>query len=447
MIKKFSFIKTLPAYALGVCLALSCNTVEPQFADPAPVREISFVPADSQQAGTKGIPVASDNIATLYADNVRIVAFRGRDEYIPSQTLLSPSGENPLWHTAERYFWPESGSLDFWAWAPAGLNAVFDDGHSSLSFSFSLPAPDPDSKQDAPGQQDIVLTRIIADRASYDGGVPLNFSHPLSSIVFRGGTLRDGIIRSITLRGVAGSGECVFDGNGFVWNVSDELLSYTQTFNAPVSASGTGQPITMAGSTNGERTFIMIPQVLGNSASMDIVFDDGSDVRTFSHSLAGSVWEAGTNYTYTISLSPENPEEITVEEDFDGYTKSNLSISNSSGYNIYIRAMIEANWVNADGDIVAPCDINREGTFVGFNISSTGGRWTRHTDGFYYYKKAIRPGRKTVNLFTSYIPGAAPVSGCHLEMTVSAQAVKYETNQRSAREAWGNDIPVTGAIE
>ena len=447
MIKKFSFIKTLPAYALGVCLALSCNTVEPQFADPAPVREIGFVPTESQLPGTKGIPVASDNIATLYADNVRIVAFRDRGEYIPSQRLLSPSGENPLWHTSERYFWPESGSLDFWAWAPAELNASFDEEHSILSFGYSLPVPDPDTKQDALQQQDIVLTRIIADRTSYDGGVPLDFSHPLSSIVFRAGTMRDGIIRSITLRGVAGSGECIFDGNGLTWSISGGLLDFTQTFNAPVSTSETGLPITMAGSTNGERTFLMIPQILGDSASLDFVFDDGSEVRTFSHSLAGSFWKAGTSYTYTISLTPESTTEISVEEDFDGYTKSNLSIGNSSGYNIYIRAMIEANWVNADGDIVAPCDINREGTFVGFNISSTGGRWTRHTDGFYYYKKAIRPGRNTVNLFTSYIPGPAPASGCHLEMTVSAQAVKYETNQRSAREAWGNDIPVAGSIE
>ena len=396
MIKKFSFIKTLPAYALGVCLALSCNTVEPQFADPAPVREIGFVPTESQLPGTKGIPVASDNIATLYADNVRIVAFRDRGEYIPSQRLLSPSGENPLWHTSERYFWPESGSLDFWAWAPAELNASFNEEHSILSFGYSLPVPDPDTKQDALQQQDIVLTRIIADRASYEGGVPLDF---------------------------------------------------TQTFNAPVSTSETGLPITMAGSTNGERTFLMIPQILGDSASLDFVFDDGREVRTFSHSLAGSVWKAGTSYTYTISLTPESTTEISVEEDFDGYTKSNLAISNSSDHNIYIRAMIEANWVNGDGDIITTCDINREGTFVGFNISSTGGRWTRHTDGFYYYKKAVRPGRKTANLFTSYIPGPAPVSGCHLEMTVSAQAVEYENNQRSARKAWGYDIPVTGAIE
>lgn len=447
MTKRFSIYKTLPAYALGVCLALSCNTVEPQFPGPVPVREIGFISTDSRQAGTKGIPIASDNIATLYTDNVRIVAFRGRSEYIPSQTLLSPSGDNPLWHTSERYFWPESGSLDFWAWAPVDLNAVFDEENSSLSFGFCLPVPDPDTKQDALGQQDIVLTRIIADRASYEGGVPLDFSHPLSSIVFRAGTVPDGIIRSITLRGVAGSGECTFDGNGFIWSISDGLLDFTQTFNAPVSASETGLPITMAGTTSGERTFIMIPQVLGDVASLDIVFDDGSEVRTFSHSLAGSVWEAGTSYTYTVSLSPESTTEISVEEDFDGYTKSNLSISNSSGNNVYIRAMIEANWVNADGDIVAPCDINREGTFVGFNISSTGGRWTRHKDGFYYYKKAIRPGRKTANLFNSYIPGPAPVSGCHLEMTVSAQAVEYETNQRLAREAWGNDIPVAGSIE
>lgn len=436
----------MAAYATGVCLAMACNTatLEPQ--SPVRYSEIGFDVIDGQAPLTKGIPAASDNIAALYADNVRVVAFRNGSEYIPSQLLHSPSDVNAFWHTAESYFWPENGSLDFWAWAPADLDADFDEGRSSLSFDFRLPSPDPLAKQDAVAQQDVVMTHISADRTAYGGGVPLNFSHPLASIVFRGGTMRDGIIRSISLRNVAGSGSCVFDGSGFVWSAGTDLLCFTQTFDAPVSASQTGEPITLAGAPDGERTFMMIPQVLGEKAVLDVVFDDGTETKTYSHSIAGSEWRAGTSHTYTISLSSETSDGIVVEELFASYTINRVSVRNSGKHSVYIRAMIEANWVNANGDIVAPCDIRDDGIILDFNIFS-GGRWALHTDGFYYYKKAVRPGRQTYELFTSYIPGTVPVRGSHLEMTVAAQAVEYDSNRKTVREAWGNDIPVTGSIE
>lgn len=451
MTKSYRIFKAVPAYALCVCLALACTAsdIEPQ--ETGPEHKISFAIYDSREPGTKGIPVSSDNLATLYADNIRVAAFRGNQEYIPAQPLRAPLGGNTFWHTAESYFWPESGSLDFWAWAPSSLGVNFSSDHTSLSFGFSLPAPDADTKQDALGQRDIVLTQITTDRSSYNGGVPLTFSHPLASIIFRGGTMRDGIIRSISLKGVAGSGECTFNGSDFIWNVAGGPLNFTQTFDAPVSASQTGQPITMAGPTSGERTFLMIPQTLREDAALEVVFDDGTDVHTYTHSLAGGVWKAGTRHTYTISLSPFNPsgdsEGITVEESFDGYTKTHVAISNSSDCNLYLRAMIEANWVDAGGNIVAPCDISGEGSIQGFNVLSNGGRWTLYSDGFYYYKKAIRPGRQSLDLFTAYTPGPAPLPGCHLEVTVAAQAVEHDVNQKVAKGAWGFNIPLAGSIE
>lgn len=437
----------MPAYVLCVCLALSCTAsdIEPQ--KTAPEHKIGFTIYDSRGMETKGIPVSTDNLAMVYADNVRVAAFRDNQAYIPSQLLLSPSVGNALWHTSESYFWPESGSLDFWAWAPASLNVTFSADRSGISFDFTLPAPDPDRKQDAITQQDIVLTQVTADHNSYDGGVPLTFSHPLASIVFRGGTMRDGIIRGISLKGVAGSGECIFDGSDFVWNVTGGPMDFTQTFNAPVSASQSGQPITMSGTTSGERTFLMVPQTLREDAALEVVFDDGTEVCTYTHSLAGGVWKAGTNHTYTISLSSEGSGGITVEESFDGYTKTHVAISNSSDFNLYLRAMIEANWVDAGGNIVAPCDISGEGSIQGFNVLSNGGRWTLYSDGFYYYKKAIRPGRQSFDLFTAYTPGPAPLPGCHLEVTVAAQAIEYDVNQKVAKDAWGHGIPLAGSIE
>ncbi len=448
MLKKSEIQKTMPAYALCVCLALSCNKMDVL---PALMPEnhsiIGFSVSSNEIPRTKGIPTSSENIAALYADNIRIVAFRGTEEYIPSQQLLSPSGENGRWHTSQSYFWPENGNLDFWAWAPADLNADFNGSCSALSFSYSLPISDADAKMDAVGQRDIVLTHIAAGRETYDGAVPLAFSHPLSSIVFRGGTMRDGIIRSISLHGVKGRGDCVFDGNGFTWNVTGEPVSCTQTFNVQVSASEADQAITMEGGAMGERTFVMIPQTLGDGAYVEVVFDDGVEPKTYSHSLAGGVWKAGTTHTYTISLPSESSEEIFVEEVFDGNTVSQLSVRNDSEYNVYLRVMVEANWVDADGCIAAPCDISSDGSIDGFNVFSTGGHWTLYSDGFYYYKKAVRPGRNTLELFTSYTPGPAPVDGSHLEITVAVQAVRYDVNQKGAKAAWGNGIPITGAIE
>ena len=444
MNRKLKIFKTLPAHALCVCLALSCNPagLPPQNSDAS--CGIGFTVADSQ-AGytgtdgstpqTKGMPVTSDNIATLYADNACIVAFRGADEYIPQQPLLSPSVENGRWHTAQNYFWPESGSLDFWAWAPADIEAAFSEDRSALSFSYALPAPDTDAMQDATAQHDIVMAHTTAGRVSYDGGVPLVFGHPLASVGFRCGTLRSGTIRTISLCNVAGGGVCVFDGENFDWKVSGSTATFTQHFDDSSGDEGGSQP------------FFMIPQTLGGDAMLEVVFDDGADITTYSHSLAGGVWKAGTSHIYAISIPEGTSDEIFVEEIFDGYTKTNVSVCNNSSHNVFLRAMIVANWVDDDGCIVAPCDISREGTVRGFNVSSNGGRWTLYSDGYYYYKKALRPGTSTANLFTSYTPGPAPVSGSHLEITIATQAVEYDVNQRLARAAWGHNIPITGAIE
>ncbi|MBQ0006333.1 MAG: hypothetical protein KBS57_02890, partial [Alistipes sp.] len=159
MMKKSGIQKTMPAYVLCVCLALSCNKMDvPPALMPESHNIIGFSVSGGEMPRTKGIPTSSENIAMLYDDNVRIIAFRGTEEYIPSQLLLSPSGENGGWHTSQSYFWPESGNLDFWAWAPADLNAVFDSSSSALSFSYSIPISDTDAKLDAVGQRDIVLT-------------------------------------------------------------------------------------------------------------------------------------------------------------------------------------------------------------------------------------------------------------------------------------------------
>lgn len=430
-------VKFLVVWALSVLMLPSCEMDERLPVGP-PATGIVFSVSDGEKSvATRGDPVTSENIDDMYADNIGVIAFNHSSgmTYIPAGPLMAPTASEPRWHTAEKYFWPENDELDFWAWAPLrptsgnGLEPVFSQDGRQLSFSYSLPLPDPVRNFDAAGQPDIILAHSLGDRFSMGGGVSLSFLHPLSSIAFKAGETCDGVIRSITLKGVLGSGECSFDGTSFTWTQTGEPLAYTQTFDA-------------------DADFMMIPQILGESAAIEVAFDDGTGTDTYSYSLSGKTWMPGKRYTYSISIIIDDGAGlIEIKEEFDGDTKRNVRVKNNSDQPQYLRMLVVANWVNGDGDIVSSCDFGKEGSMSGYNVTSIGGRWTLHTDGFTYYKKAIAAGRESRSLFSAYSPPPPPAPGCHLEMTVLVQAVEYNLNQKKAESAWGVNLPLAGSIE
>ena len=104
-----------------------------------------------------------------------------------------------------------------------------------------------------------------------------------------------------------------------------------------------------------------------------------------------------------------------VDEEFtqNSTTKNKVRIQNTGYTEAWIRATVVANWVK-DGKVVAPWEDN-----IDYNSSS----WTK-VDGYYYYKESVAAEGFTANLFDSYKPGKAPVTGAHLEMTIVCQAVQ-----------------------
>ena len=452
-------MKTIPIALVAFAVTLlSC--INDETAVRSGHQEIGFsLNGQTEWHTTRGVAVNDVNMESVYADNVGVVAFKAGDgsEYIPQQPLLSPNASDLLWHTAGRYYWPQSGSLIFWAWAPmelpsgkgSGFTPIFSDDRNVMSFSYAMQSPDAAVRADAVTQSDLVIARTVADRNTGNGGVSLSFIHPLTSVTFSAGDVRDGIIRTISLKNIMGSGECVYDGSSIVWTPSGSPATFIQTFNATVSEGLYGQPVTLAGEPLGERTFMVIPQTLGTGTAIEVVFDDGVETSVLSYPLDGTEWLAGMNCNYRISLTPNYPDGygISVEETFDGYEKSHVSMKNNTEKNLYIRAAIIANWVDADGSIVAPCNIQTDGSISGFDVFSVGGRWTLHSDGFLYYKKAIRPGKNTLDLFTKYTPGTPAVAGSMLEMTIMIQGVEYDKNMKLAEKAWGVNLPLAGSIE
>lgn len=96
------------------------------------------------------------------------------------------------------------------------------------------------------------------------------------------------------------------------------------------------------------------------------------------------------------------PGEVTiqVDETFNGTTKSDVRIKNTGNVPAYIRVALVPAWVDDEGNIAAKpaslkldCDITWGDDFNQF--------WFEGTDGFYYCKTFINPGKSTPILIKS----------------------------------------------
>lgn len=126
--------------------------------------------------------------------------------------------------------------------------------------------------------------------------------------------------------------------------------------------------------------------------------------------------------------------DITTEDKIENGAKKDVFIKNSSTIPVYIRVAVIANWYNEAGEIVAPWN---EDTYGQLPVSTD---WTKQSDGYYYYTKAVQPSEKSISFFTtngSYTPTPS-VADAHLEMTIIAQAIQTEPADalNAAHWAW-----------
>lgn len=105
----------------------------------------------------------------------------------------------------------------------------------------------------------------------------------------------------------------------------------------------------------------------------------------------------GTTVAYLIDKTTpiENKFEyaktdVTVTEDFDGKTKSNVQVKNNSNIPVYIRATYVVNWVDKDGNIVTSVP-----TGYGYELTERlTDKWMDGPGG-YYYKYPVQPNNST----------------------------------------------------
>ena len=369
---------------------------------------------------TKGTPATEANLQTLYG-SFSSVAYDGT-------TPVTVGGESTFnfdyktvsrkWtHVFDSNPFASHDDLYFFAWMPEKPDGTaFDPSAKTISFSYTVPA-------DAADQKDLLFGGKATTKAAYDANpteaFPITFHHALAGVKFAiGNDLNNTQIKRVSLQNVVKSGSVV---------ISPETPSVEWTLGAVKADFSFDVPaVTKEGGVKNlndaelSLTFWLIPQTLGADAELEVTYTiAGGAEKTVStkvnEALGGALTlAAGELHTFTL-----NPNEVNVKvTDTVAEELSDVVITNSGNVAAVLRAVIVANWQDADGNIVAPWD------FVSSEFEGLPGEgWTLKSDGFYYTSEAVAPGENAPALFTSYTPPAEPVTGAHLVMDIAVQAV------------------------
>ena len=245
----------------------------------------------TDKAITRGMPITNDNFYDKF--HVLTTLTRSNNTDIFFNEDVSKTGSN--WTTDQTYYWPGADyELQFYAWAPQDVFTSTPDSPENLTFAYTVPA-------DATAQQDLVVANENC-AGNYNQAVSLSFNHICTAVKFVvGEQMQPGTIKSVSLEGVKYKGS--YDITAGKWSLTNDTKSFTQELNKGMDGGETEN--TEITATEG--TFMMLPQILPDGASVEVVFQDGAtgSERTLSATIGGTEWPMGSTVTYKLSITPE----------------------------------------------------------------------------------------------------------------------------------------------
>ncbi|MBR5175338.1 MAG: fimbrillin family protein [Bacteroidales bacterium] len=434
---------------------------------------------DEFELETRGAAITNANIGTRLGSFPTSV-YKDGATYV-DETGLSMANVTVRYQTSGDwelvdglYHWPSDGSdITFCSYAPTGVTGLTNinwHNGASLSFNYSLPAPAgadaSGNYSDAMNQPDILFAmdpQNENDRVKASDGkryADIQFNHALVAVRFTRGNIDDCTIETIALKGFYGAGSATatltegatVHGNAttygdklnFTWTTSGTTKDYVQSFNKELKSTDASQDPTqhtvtgasLDASSDGSRTFMMIPQVLATGATLEIKVKERIHPLTvvLTNTTDGSGnpidnklkdWSGYAGKIITISVNSVKQGELVdveITDQVSGKVKTNAKVTNTKyGDPVYVRVAIIANWVKADGTIIYPYEVDNiagDSNFEGVNTD-----WVYDSDGFYYYKHKMAPNT-SVTLFTKFTSPAPPSTIPdidHLQMTLLVQ--------------------------
>lgn len=202
--------------------------------------------------------------------------------------------------TADEYFWPGSGTIDFVAVANApqsGLTPNTTDGKLT-SLDYTVPA-------DPTAQNDIMVAVANDVAGNLNASVPLTFRHIMTAVNVKVGSIAKGTISSIKLKGVYNTGS--YNPALHTWSIDKSSTGdFEVKFNGD-NFTSTGEESQNGNLINADNaTFLFIPQEPGAGAVMEVEFTDSEgNARNLTGSIEGDIWDVAKTVNYNISISED----------------------------------------------------------------------------------------------------------------------------------------------
>jgi hypothetical protein len=366
---------TFFAFAAALAFCYSCSNDETVATnDNAASNEISF------RALTNGVTRAADvTEETLHSSGFTVTAVNhGSTPETQYFYGVSFVWNNPAYTSATKYYWPETGSLDFYAYAPAGNSQV--SYPTSPNYKEFTVTPSSTVSE----QVDLVYANTNEKtKATSASGVVLNFRHTESKIAIKVKNTSADLKFDVTgwkVGYLSGSGTFTYSGSNTDTKNSAQLTSgmwgslatasadtkYQNTFSSQTIPASTGSETTITGSTE----MILVPQsqtaasayansgvaaigdkVNGSYIALQMTVKSNANNATIVSNCwaiwpVSFTWQPGKKYTYIVDLAG------------GGYHETNTDANADldpvlEGTEIKFVSVTVDDWSNAD-DVTVP---------------------------------------------------------------------------------------------
>lgn len=160
-------------------------------------------------------------------------------------------------------------------------------------------------------------------------------------------------------------------------------------------------------------------------------------------------WLAASTAAVDNTFLPANVT-CEVHEIFDGSAKSDVTVENTGNTDAFLRARIVVNWADESGNLYAAAPAEEADYTISLNTGGESG-WFE-AGGCYYYNDPVAPGARTPVLITSCVetPNSGAPAGCHLQVTVLAEAIQAKGGSNAGTPAvnlaWPDVEVVNGSL-
>lgn len=230
--------------------------------------------------------------ATSKGDDYKVLArYAGRPTWFINTTFNGGGTDADKPKDGSVYYWPGTGTLDFWAYAPASVDATLDYAGASALINYSV---------NAKADEDFTVASPLINKSLADGVVAFKFKHVLSRATIRAELSEE--LRSAGFSITFNSAELTVNSTGGKMDIMNGSQTWTEQNKTSAVYSG-------------EKTYMFMPQSGKNVAIQlkgvsitknGIVITDVQDMNKYILSGTASDienFEKGVSYNITMTVS------------------------------------------------------------------------------------------------------------------------------------------------